>query len=188
MSDIDSEHQDAGLSVLPIRNGLKAGVDNIVDVLLCIRAPETIPDGTGDAVFPDWNEANEIGETFEQHLERMATLAFCDVKLWVRVLKGVTVELPGDLEELHGAWRLPDMPWGSELLLPVRLVVPAALLPPAGDTLRVARPKLQANNVREHSMSVLVSALDMPVMTEHEYEQLPEDEWVRDRIYSLAED
>ena len=182
MSKFDSDADDSGMDVLYGRDGLRAGVDNRVDLLVCITAPNMLSDGTRGTIFEVGDGPMATAEEYERALAHAATLAFRNVRLMLSLVPGVSVEPIGATQLSDRTWGIPDIAWCAEILVPMRMLVPSAVVPSAGEGIRLARIKFQADFVSDEASQVQMSHIQLPVLTDEEFQNLPLNEFVLDRV------
>jgi len=181
MTNIELQTRREGLEVMLLRAGLKAGVDNCADLLLRFKAPHTLSDGTRGAVIAAWDSSDYLPSTFEEDLARMAELALRKVALSISVPRGATVVPMTALAQHYDEWGLPDMAWGQETWVAMRILVPASMVSGIDEGVR-ARVRVTGNHVSEPTTTRHGTTLLIPVLAADEYDETPEDVFVRDWI------
>lgn len=167
--------QEPTLQVAYSRAGLRAGADNTIDIVIGIRAPDTLHDGTRGAVIGATDDPDPPPEDFERVLALRATLALDKIDLDISQRSGITIEAPAWLPREDRSWRLPDLAWGAKFHLGLRIHLPAAALPGVGKTKRLGRIRMLAHYVSDWAMLRTATTMDLPVLSAEDHDAVPED-------------
>lgn len=139
--------------------------------------------GGGNQYYGD--SADDLMEPFQQELELLGNLALRDMRLTATAHEGIELEMRNRLHPVDGAWRLPDLAWGAEAWAAFRLRVPAAVLPPPGQSLALLRVAVRASTLQGVEVAMERTALSLPVLAPAAWDALPDDEDVRRRFTEL---
>jgi Ca-activated chloride channel family protein len=140
--------------------------------------------GGGNHYYGD--TADDLMEPFQQELALLDNLALRHLRLAATPHDGITLEMRNQLPALDGGWRLPDLAWGAEAWAVVRLRVPAAALPAAGDSLPLLRVAVDGLSLEGDDVQLERAGLSLPVMSAAQWQALPDDELVARRLVELA--
>jgi Ca-activated chloride channel family protein len=140
--------------------------------------------GRGNHYYGD--TAADLMEPFEQELSLLQNLCACDITLRAKVPAGVGVEAlnpyPGNAEE---GWRLPDLPYGAEAWMVLRLTVPKALLPEDGKPLHLLEVTATGSSLAGLPVPLPPAWLKLPALPQAAFGALGEDALVMRRLDEL---
>jgi hypothetical protein len=183
MTELDMGSQDLRIEVHLTRDGLKAGSDNSVELLIGVVAPDTPPGGSMEgAVFRIWEGPDESPEKYELDLAESAKLAFHNISLRLLISSGITWEVASEFNDQDNVWPLRDLAWGAKDWIAMRLRVLSTQLPEVGEYMALAKIRVMAEPVREPTMTRLGSSVALLVMAAKEYDELPIDESLQNYI------
>ena len=140
--------------------------------------------GRGNHYYGD--TAADLMEPFEQELALLQNLCACDITLRANVPPGVSVEAlnpyPGNAEE---GWCLPDLPYGAEAWMALRLTVPKALLPEEGKALHLLEVTATGSSLAGLPVPLPPAWLSLPALPQAAFGALGEDALVVRRLDEL---
>ncbi len=140
--------------------------------------------GRGNHYYGD--TAADLMEPFEQELSLLQNLCACDVTLRANVPQGVSVEAlnpyPGNAED---GWRLPDLPYGAEAWMVLRLTLPKGLLPQEGKTLHLLEVTASGTSLAGLPVPLPPARLSLPALPQPAFGALGEDALVVRRLDEL---
>ena len=140
--------------------------------------------GGGNHYYGD--TADDLMEPFKQEFALLADLCLKNVALTATPREGVEVEMLNACQRAQGGgWRLPDVAWNSEAWCVLRLHVPRARVPKAGERLVLARVQVAGLSLDGEPVSIEQHAIELAVLRAADYEALPENELVTRRLAEL---
>jgi Ca-activated chloride channel family protein len=139
--------------------------------------------GGGNAYYGE--TAEDLMEPFEQELALLGNLCLRELRVEAIVPEGAAVTCANGLPERDGAWCLPDLAWGAEAWLVLRIGIPAAALPPAGRMPTVLRVVVTARSPEGEPVRLEHTGLALPVLGAAAWDALAEDELVCRRLTEL---
>ena len=140
--------------------------------------------GGGNHYYGD--TADDLMEPFKQEFALLGDLCLKNVALTATPREGVEVEMLNVYQRAEGGgWRLPDVAWNSEAWCVLRLHVPRARGPKAGERLLLASVQVAGLSLDGEPVSIEQHAIELPVLPAADYEALPKDELVARRLAEL---
>lgn len=139
--------------------------------------------GGGNHYYGD--TAEDLMEPFQQELELLENLCLREVKISATAPDGLAVECLNQLPTAGDGWSLPDLAWGAEAWVVLRVRVPVAALPPNGRTMPVLRISVEARSLDGEPVQLERTGLALPVLSATEFDTLPQDELVCRRLAEL---
>ena len=140
--------------------------------------------GRGNHYYGD--TAADLMEPFERELSLLQNLCACDITVRAHVPAGVNVEslnpYPGTAEE---GWRLPDLPYGAEAWMMLRLTVPKGLLPEDGKALQLLEITATGSSLAGLPVPLPPAWLNLPTLPKAAFGALGEDALVVRRLDEL---
>ena len=140
--------------------------------------------GGGNHYYGD--TADDLMDPIQRELELLGNLCLRDLRLSATVPDGVEVQSVNELPTVTCGWRLPDLAWGAEAWVVLRLKVPAVALPPAGNLLSVLRVSVTGQSLDGDEVQLERAGLALPAMSLSAVDGLADDELVTRRLIKLA--
>jgi Ca-activated chloride channel family protein len=140
--------------------------------------------GGGNHYYGD--AAEDLMGPFQQELELLGNLCLRELRLAATAADGVELQLINDLPLAEGAWRLPDLAWGAEAWVVLRLKVPVVALPALGQLMSVLRVTVEGRSLQGEVVQLERAGLALPVMSASALDKLKDDELVSRRMVELA--
>lgn len=163
MHDSDYSTQEVGfgselaLQVIPLRRAISAGKDNIIQMMLIVSASHASSGGDEDG------HASSVAANDEQWP------AFQDLRLDLKVPRGVNYGFHHEMTQLGGSWTPPDLLSGYRCVGIARIDLPAHMVPPVGNTARIATVRLWGTPLNTHLDIHHRLMIDLPVVSDEEY-------------------
>ena len=140
--------------------------------------------GGGNHYYGD--TAEDLMDPFQQELELLGNLCLRELHLSVDLPGGVTVKMINDLPRADGGWRMLDLTWGAQAWAVLRLTVPAAALPAAGQWLSLLQVSMRGRTLDGEAVTLERTSLALRVLPPDAFSQLAEDDTVARRLVELA--
>jgi len=140
--------------------------------------------GGGNHYYGD--TAEDLMEPFQQELELLGNLCLRDLRLAVSAPDGVEVRIVNELMQVQGRWRLPDLAWGAEAWVVLRLTVSSGALLPTGRQMSLLRVGVQGLSLEGDQVQLEQCGLALLVLSPPAYDALNEDEVLMRRLVELA--
>jgi Ca-activated chloride channel family protein len=139
--------------------------------------------GQGGGYYGD--TAQDLLEPFERELDLLGNLCLTRLALLPGVPDGVTVQCLNELPATADGIALPDLAWGAEAWVVLRLQVPAGMLPPVGQVLPLLRVSVRGLSLQGEPVQPERAALALPVLPAQDWDALPQDALVLRRVVEL---
>ncbi len=130
--------------------------------------------------------AEDLMDPFQQELELLGNLHLRDLRLGVSAPDGFKVEVVNQLQSTSTGWRLPDLAWGAEAWVVVRVTVPALALPYAGPLCKVLSVSVTGQTLEGQPVELDQCGLSLPILPQAEFGALAENGLVARRLVELA--
>lgn len=140
--------------------------------------------GGGNHYYGD--TAEDLMDPFEQELELLGNLCLRELQLELQAGEDIACEMLNMLPRTDGGWRLPDLAWGAEAWVVLRLKLPAQRLPARGTWLPVVQVTVSGRSLAGEPVQLERASLALPVLPAAGYDALPADELVARRLTEIA--
>jgi hypothetical protein len=170
-----------------LRPALRAGVENIVFLLLVVSA--LIDDDQDCSVIELFSRDTRdqlpapIAASVQGEMPKWKGIR--DIELYLKVPRGASYTFHRDMSQVDGIWKPPDLPEGAQTIGVARILLPARDLPANGDSVRIDS-RLRGVPFNEQIMTTTGTTFTLPVVGADEYAATPEDENVREILEESA--
>ncbi len=180
--------QALSLEIAVLRSALLADAENVVYLMIAVSSHSAVDNdaGEGDPGRSEVSSAPPKAEPLAADPEASAWPAFGELAVRLKVPRGVSYGFHRLLTQADGIWNPPDLCADTQCMGLARIVLPATLTPPVGESLRVAGVRLHGVPLNEHSMHVAGATLVLPVVGSDDYAAIAEDKLVRELLDEAA--
>lgn len=148
---------ELALQVVPLRRAVSAGKDNIIHMMLIVSASH-VSSGSDENGHATSVAADDEQWPVFQHL-----------RLDLKVPRGVTYGFHREMTQLGGSWTPPDLLPGYRCVGIARIDLPAHMVPPVGNTARIATVRLWGTPLSTHLDIHHRLMIDLRVVSDEEY-------------------
>jgi Ca-activated chloride channel family protein len=140
--------------------------------------------GGGNHYYGD--SAEDLMDPFQQELDLLGNLCMRDLRLSVTTPEGVEATMANALPAAEAGWRLPDLAWGAQAWVVLRLKLPVSALRTVGMLMPLLKVSVEGKSLGGESVQLERAGLALPVMTSAAFDALCDDERVTRRLIELA--